>query len=164
MYLVNNAGGLLGRVPLDELTPEIRRQDLELNLTSVFLGLRRVLPEMRRRGSGSVVNVSSVSGFRAQSDGIGYQAAKAGIEVLTRSAAVRFAPDGVRVNSVVPSVVATPALEKEAESRTAEFLSRVPMGRGATIDEIAAAVCFLASNEASFITGTNLIVDGGYLA
>ena len=162
--LINNAGGLIGSVPLEQLSPEVWRLELELNLTSVFLGMRRVLPEMRQRGSGSVVNVSSVSGFRAQRDGVGYQAAKAGIEVLTKSAAVRFAPHGVRVNSVVPSVVDTPALGKEAQSRTAEFVSRVPLGRGASIDEIASAVCFLASGEASFITGTNLIVDGGYLA
>jgi 3alpha(or 20beta)-hydroxysteroid dehydrogenase len=162
--LVNNAGGLIGAVPLEELSADIWRQELDVNLTSVFLGMRRVLPEMRRRGSGAVVNVSSVSGFRAQPDGVGYQAAKAGIDVLTKSAAVRFAPHGVRVNSVVPSVVATPANEKEAGSRTADFVSRVPMGRGATIDEVAAAVCFLASGEASFITGANLVIDGGYLA
>jgi 3alpha(or 20beta)-hydroxysteroid dehydrogenase len=162
--LINNAGGLIGSVALEQLSPEIWRQELELNLTSVFLGMRRVLPEMRRRGRGSVVNVSSVSGFRAQRDGVGYQAAKAGIEVLTKSAAVRFARDGVRVNSVVPSVVGTPALGKEEQSRTTEFISRVPMGRGASIDEVASAVCFLASEDASFITGANLVVDGGYLA
>jgi 3alpha(or 20beta)-hydroxysteroid dehydrogenase len=162
--LVNNAGGLIGSVPLEELSLDTWRRELDLNLTSVFLGMRQVLPGMRARGSGVVVNVSSVSGFRSQEDGVGYQAAKAGIEVLTRSAAARFARFGVRVNSLVPSVVNTEALEREPPERSARFVARVPMGRPASVDEVAAAACFLASEEASFITGANLLVDGGYLA
>ena len=110
------------------------------------------------------MNIGSVSGIAAQHDAPAYQAAKAGVHMLTRNAAVTYADVGVRVNAVSPSVITTAGLAKETDERTAEFLARVPMGQAGEPADVAAAVLFLASDESSYVTGANLPVDGGYLA
>jgi NAD(P)-dependent dehydrogenase (short-subunit alcohol dehydrogenase family) len=161
--LVNNAGGLLSAATLHEHTLADWRGTLDLNLTSAFLGMRAVIPLMLARGSGSIVNVASISGVVGQDDAPAYQAAKAGLVLLTQNAAVTYAKQGIRVNSLSPSVVATRAADLEDE-RSASFVARVPLGRPATPAEIAAAAVFLASDESSYVTGANLPVDGGYLA
>jgi 3alpha(or 20beta)-hydroxysteroid dehydrogenase len=162
--LVNNAGGLLDAQTLHETSLETWQRTLELNLTSVFLGTRAVLPSMIQRGRGAVVNVCSVSGVVGQTDAPAYQAAKAGVLLLTKNAAVTYGGAGVRVNALTPSVVATGALRRETDARTASFVRKVPLGRAATPAEVAAAAVFLASSEASYVNGANLVVDGGYLA
>jgi NAD(P)-dependent dehydrogenase (short-subunit alcohol dehydrogenase family) len=162
--LVNNAGGLLNASVIHEHDVRSWQATLELNLTSVFLGMRRVLPPMLERRSGSIVNLASVSGITAQPDAPAYQASKAGVVMLTRNAAITYGPRGVRINAVSPSVVATPALDLEPPERLEAFLSRVPLGRAADPDDIAAAVAYLASDEAAFVSGAVLAVDGGYLA
>jgi NAD(P)-dependent dehydrogenase (short-subunit alcohol dehydrogenase family) len=133
-------------------------------MTSVFLGMRAMLPLMLARGRGSIINVCSASGVVGQTDAPAYQAAKAGALLLTRNAAVTYGGRGVRVNSLTPSVVGTPALERESDERTASSLRKVPLGRAATPAEVAAGAGFLASNESSYVKGSNLVVDGGYLA
>jgi 3alpha(or 20beta)-hydroxysteroid dehydrogenase len=162
--LVNNAGGLLDARVLHETSVDTWLQTLELNLTSVFLGMRAVLPSMLERGSGAIVNVCSVSGIAGQADAPAYQAAKAGVLLLTKNAAVTYGGSGIRVNALTPSIVATRALQRETAERTASFLANVPLGRAATPAEVAACAVFLASPEASYVNGTNLVVDGGYLA
>jgi NAD(P)-dependent dehydrogenase (short-subunit alcohol dehydrogenase family) len=162
--LVNNAGGLLSSAVLHEHTLDAWRATLDLNLTSVFLGMRAVLPLMLRAGGGAIVNVCSFSGLVGQPDAPAYQAAKAGVWLLTRNAAVTYARQGVRVNAVTPSVIATPALALESDERTASFLERVPMGRAGRPEDVAGAAAYLAGDDARFVTGANLAVDGGYLA
>jgi 3alpha(or 20beta)-hydroxysteroid dehydrogenase len=162
--LVNNAGGLITAARIHEHGFDEWVRTLELNLTSVFLAMRAIIPLMAAFGGGSIVNIGSVSGLAAQDDAPAYQAAKAGVHMLTRNAAVTYADVGVRVNAVSPSVITTTGLAREADERTATFLARVPMGRAGEPADVAAAVLFLASDESSYVTGTNLPVDGGYLA
>jgi NAD(P)-dependent dehydrogenase (short-subunit alcohol dehydrogenase family) len=162
--LVNNVGGLLSTsMALHEIDMKVWDREIALNLTSVFLGMRAIVPLFLSSGGGAIVNVCSISGFRAQHDGAGYQAAKAGVWLLTKNAAVTYARQGIRVNAVVPSVVAA----QEAgpyDDRTMAFVHKVPLGRMSTADEVATAVVYLASDAASFVTGSKIIVDGGYLA
>jgi 3alpha(or 20beta)-hydroxysteroid dehydrogenase len=162
--LVNNAGGLLSSAVLHEHGTEVWRRTLELNLTSVFFAMRTLIPLMLRRGSGSIINVGSVSGLVGQPDAAAYQAAKAGVSLLTRNAAVTYGPHGIRVNAISPSVVIPPERADDVDRRTASFIDRVPLGRAADPREIASAVVFLASDEAGFVTGSNVAVDGGFLA
>jgi NAD(P)-dependent dehydrogenase (short-subunit alcohol dehydrogenase family) len=162
--LVNNAGGLLTAALVHDHDVAAWRATLELNLTSVFLAMRWALTPMLALGSGSIVNVCSVSGLTGQVDAPGYQAAKAGVAMLTRNAAIAYGPAGIRINAVSPSIVATPALDDEPAERLDAFLSRVPMGRVGQPEDIAAAIAYLASDDARYVTGANLAVDGGYLA
>jgi NAD(P)-dependent dehydrogenase (short-subunit alcohol dehydrogenase family) len=162
--LVNNAGGLLDSSPLHEASLAAWTRTIDLNLTSVFLGMRALLPLMLPRQRGTIINVCSVSGIAGQSDAPAYQAAKAGVLLLTRNAAVTYGSAGIRVNALTPSVVETPGLDREAGERTAAFLAKVPMGRAASAAEIAAGAVYLASSESSYVNGANLVIDGGYLA
>jgi NAD(P)-dependent dehydrogenase (short-subunit alcohol dehydrogenase family) len=162
--LINNAGGLLSSATLHDHAVAAWRATIDLNLTSVFLGMRAVVPLMRRRGGGAIVNLCSFSGLVGQADAPAYQAAKAGVWLLTRNAAVTYAADRIRVNAISPSVIDTPALRHETDERTASFLARVPLGHPGTPRDVAGAAAYLVSDEAAYITGVNLPVDGGYLA
>ena len=163
--LVNNAG-ISGAVP-DRMSTEYFDRLMAVNTRGTFLGMKTVIPELRKAGGGAIVNVSSISGFIGQEFvHMGYNGAKAAIRVMTKSAAVQFARDGIRINSVHPGMMppmrtsvtaADPALREKV-------LATVPMGRGGLADEVAYPVLFLASDEASYITGTELVVDGGFLA
>ena len=162
--LVNNAGGLLTADAIDRHDLGTWRATLELNLTSTFLGMRWALPKMLERGQGAIVNVASVSGMTAQPGAPAYQAAKAGVVMLTRNAALTYGPSGVRVNAVCPSVVRTPGAAEDPPERLQAFLSRVPLGHPAEPEDVAAAIAYLASDEARYVSGAILAVDGGYLA
>jgi 3alpha(or 20beta)-hydroxysteroid dehydrogenase len=162
--LVNNAGGLITSAVLHQHDVDEWRRTLDLNLTGAFLGIRAFLPSMLERGSGVVVNMASFSGVTAQPDAAAYQAAKAGLLMLTRNAALTYAGRGIRVNAISPSVISTPALEQEHDARVGYYLDRIPMRRPGQPSEVAAAAVFLASDDARYITGVNLPVDGGYLA
>ncbi len=162
--LVNNAGGLISAATLHEHSVEDWQRTLELNLTSVFLGMRAVIPMMLAAGGGSIVNIASVSGVVGQPDAPAYQAAKAGVGLLTRNAAVTYAAQGIRVNAISPSVIVTPGLGETTDERTASFLRRVPMGRAGLGEDVAAAVVYLAGDGAAYVTGANIPIDGGYLA
>ncbi len=162
--LVNNAGGSTD-VPLDDLGEDQWDRDVDLCLKGTFLCTQAVLPAMRRRG-GAIVNVASVNAL-ADFGNEAYSAAKAGILALTRSVAVRYGPDGVRCNAVAPGTVRTASWD-ERERTDPGRLDRLggwyPLGRVGAPDDIASAVLFLASDEAAWITGATLPVDGGLMA
>jgi NAD(P)-dependent dehydrogenase (short-subunit alcohol dehydrogenase family) len=163
--LVNNAG-ISGAVP-DRLSTEHYDRLMAVNARGTFLGVKHAIPELRKAGGGSIVNVSSVSGLVGQTFvHMGYNAAKAAIHVLTKAAAVQFAIHGIRVNSVHPGYMPPmrTSVSTADPAQRAAMMQAVPMGRTGRPEEVAYAVLFLASDEASYITGTELVVDGGLLA
>ncbi len=141
------------------------RRVQEVNLTSVYLGCKAVLPYMQKQGKGSIINTASfVATLGAATSQISYTASKGGVLAMTRELGVQFAREGIRVNAISPGPVATPLLlelfAKDPE-RAQRRLVHVPMGRFGEPEEIAAAVTFLASDDASFMTASNFLVDGG---
>jgi len=141
------------------------RRVQEVNLTSVYLGCKAVLPHMLRQGKGSIINTASfVASLGAATSQISYTASKGGVLAMTRELGVQFARQGVRVNALSPGPVATPLLMELFASdpeRAQRRLAHVPLGRFAQPEEIAAAVAFLAGDDASFVTASNFLVDGG---
>jgi NAD(P)-dependent dehydrogenase (short-subunit alcohol dehydrogenase family) len=164
--LVNNAG-ISGSSGVDPLSSEAWDRVMDVNAKGVFLGLKYAIPAMQKMGSGSIVNISSISGFVGQDYvHMAYNASKGAVRIMTKSAAVQYAKDGIRVNSVHPGVMPpmqTSRVTANAEQRQ-RMLAQVPMGREGRREEVGYAVLFLASDEASYITGTEVVVDGGYLA
>jgi NAD(P)-dependent dehydrogenase (short-subunit alcohol dehydrogenase family) len=164
--LVNNAG-ISGTFDPDTLSTAAWDALMNVNAKGVFLGMKHAIPRMREAGGGAIVNISSISGFVGQpSVHMGYNASKGAVRIMTKAAAVQYAKDGVRVNSVHPGFMPPMRTSKaSADPRwRAAMLAAVPMGREGRVEEVAHAVLFLASDEASYITGTELVVDGGYLA
>ena len=163
--LVNNAG-ISGAVP-DRMSTEYFDKLMAINVRGTFLGMKYAIPEMRNAGGGAIVNLSSISGFVGQEFvHMGYNGAKAAIRMMTKSAAVQYAKDGVRVNSVHPGLMPpmrTSVTAADPKLRE-KLLESVPMRRPGRVEEAAYAILFLASDEASYITGTELVVDGGFLA
>jgi 3(or 17)beta-hydroxysteroid dehydrogenase len=164
--LVNNAG-ISGTYDSDMLSSAAWDKVMSVNAKGVFLGMKHVIPLMKQAGGGAIVNISSISGFVGQ-DGVhmAYNASKGAVRIMTKTAAVQFAPDGIRVNSVHPGFMPPMRTSKTSADPTwrAKMLGAVPMKREGRVEEVAHAVLFLASDEASYITGTELVVDGGYLA
>ena len=164
--LVNNAG-ISGTFDPDTLSTSAWDRLMDVNAKGVFLGMKHAIPLMKKAGSGAIVNISSVSGFVGQ-NGIhmAYNASKGAVRLMTKSAAVQYARSGIRVNSVHPGVL--PAMRSSKATADPAFrekmLAGVPMRREGRVEEVAYAVLFLASDEASYITGTELVVDGGWLA
>ena len=163
--LVNNAG-ISGAVT-DRMSTEYFDRLMAINSRGTFLGIKAGVAQMQKDGGGSIVNLSSISGFVGQPfTHMGYNAAKGAIRLLTKSAAVQYAKDGIRVNSVHPGIM--PPMRSSVTSGDPvlreKLIATVPMGRAGTADEAAYAILFLASDEASYITGTELVVDGGFLA
>jgi NAD(P)-dependent dehydrogenase (short-subunit alcohol dehydrogenase family) len=163
--LINNAG-VSGSDP-DLLSLDVWDQQMNVNAKGVFLGMRTVIPVMQKARSGAIVNISSISGLVGQRVvHMGYNAAKGAVRMMTKAAAVQFARDGIRVNSVHPGVMPpmrTSKMTSDPEVRKS-LLAPVPMGRAGRIEEVACANLFLASDEASYITGVELPVDGGFVA
>jgi cyclopentanol dehydrogenase len=161
--LVNNAG-VYQRKPMHEISEADWDLIMDVNAKGVFLGCKAVLDPMKQSGGGSIVNISSTAGIRASMSSH-YGASKGAVRLMSKSVAAHYAKDGIRCNSVHPGPVDT-AMGYEAvpESVRAERFANIPLGRFARPEEIANAVMFLASDEASFVTGTELIVDGGNTA
>ena len=163
--LVNNAG-ISGAVP-DRMDTGYFDKLMAVNARGTFLGMKYVIPEMQKNGGGAIVNVSSISGFLGQEFvHMGYNGAKAAIRMMTKSAAVQYAKDGIRVNSVHPGVMPpmrTSVTAADPKLRE-KLLESIPMRRAGRVEEAAYAMLFLASDEASYITGTEVVVDGGFLA
>jgi NAD(P)-dependent dehydrogenase (short-subunit alcohol dehydrogenase family) len=164
--LVNNAG-ISGTFDPDMLSTTAWDSLMNVNAKGVFLGMKSVIPSMQKAGRGAIVNISSISGFVGQTGvHMGYNASKGAVRIMTKTAAVQFAKDGIRVNSVHPGFLPpmrTSKTSADPEWR-AKMLKAVPMKREGRVEEVAHAVLFLASDEASYITGTEIVVDGGYLA
>jgi NAD(P)-dependent dehydrogenase (short-subunit alcohol dehydrogenase family) len=163
--LVNNAG-VSGSHP-DRLSLDVWDTQMNINAKGVFLGMRTVIPVMQKAGSGAIVNISSISGIVGQHVvHMGYNAAKGAVRMMSKAAAVQYAKDGIRVNSVHPGIMPpmlTSKMTADPEVRKA-LLAGVPMQREGRIEEVASANLFLASDDASYITGVELPVDGGFVA
>ena len=171
--LVNNIGGSAAGGPV-EMSEEVWDAQIDFNLKSVFLGCKHVLPLMEAQGSGVIINVASTSGLRwTGAAQVAYAATKAAVMQLTKVVAVQYAPKGIRVNCVVPGQLHTPMVETrlagqraggDVEALLASRRKRIPLGFMGDGRDTANAALFLASDEARFITGTEIIVDGGMTA
>jgi NAD(P)-dependent dehydrogenase (short-subunit alcohol dehydrogenase family) len=126
--------------------------------------MKAVLPIMRKAGKGSIVNFSSIWGNVGVAGAAAYSAGKGGVRNLTKNAAISYAPENIRVNSVHPGLIRTPLVEAQSDAMNAGIIAATPMGRMGTPREVANVCLFLASDESSFVTGSELVVDGGYLA
>ena len=164
--LVNDAG-ISGSAVEDLLDSAAWERIMAVNATGTFLGMKFAIPLMKAAGGGSIVNISSISGITGQHGiHVGYNASKGAVRTLTKAAAVQHGADNIRVNSVHPGIMPpmrSSGRTADPETR-AKMLQLVPMGRAGRVEEVANAVLFLASDEASYITGAELWVDGGSLA
>jgi 3(or 17)beta-hydroxysteroid dehydrogenase len=164
--LVNNAG-ISGTFDPDTLSTAAWDTLMNVNAKGVFLGMKHAIPAMQAAGGGAIVNISSISGFVGQDKlHMAYNASKGAVRLMTKSVAVQYAKDGIRVNSVHPGIMPPMRTSKMSADPAwrEKSLRAVPMKREGRVEEVAYAVLFLASDEASYITGTELVVDGGYLA
>jgi NAD(P)-dependent dehydrogenase (short-subunit alcohol dehydrogenase family) len=164
--LVNNAG-ISGTYTSDLASTEAWDRVMDINAKGTFLGMKHAVPAMKRAGGGAIVNISSISGFAGQLGvHMAYNASKGAVRIMTKAGAVQWARDNIRVNSVHPGFM--PPMRTSVGSAKPEWrekvLATVPMRREGKVEEVAHAVLFLASDEASYITGTELVVDGGFLA
>ncbi|GAA1619446.1 SDR family NAD(P)-dependent oxidoreductase [Leucobacter chromiireducens] len=161
--LVNNAG-MIEYEPVDELSIEAWNRVVAVNQTGPFLGMRAVIPHMVARGSGSIINVSSIWGNAAVSGAHAYHATKGAVRNMSKNAAITYAASGVRVNSLHPGFIWTPLTQNQDPAVNEFVIGQTPMGRPGTPAEIAHGALFLASDASSFMTGSELVIDGGYLA
>lgn len=164
--LVNNAGGGRGKGRIDEETLEDHRFVVELNLTGVWSGMRRVIPAMGERG-GSIINISSIDGLVGVSGLSTYVATKFAVTGMTRSLAMELGGRGIRVNAIHPGIIGTPLVKgthPKVMERLQKAIDRQPIKRMGEPEEIANAALFFASDESSYCTGSSLVVDGGHIA
>lgn len=163
--LVNNAGIYPLGLNMDKTTDELWGKTLSVNLTGPFIGTQLCIPHMRKSGGGAIVNISSIAGL-VGGNGAAYSASKAGVALLTKDNAVELAKDNIRANSIHPGGVVTPMTEFIATMEGGDEMVKnmCPMERMGTAEEIANGALFLASDEASYITGAELVIDGGMIA
>lgn len=163
--VVNNAG-ISGRTTVEETPAENWDRVMEVNGKGVFLGTKLAIPELRKAGGGSIINISSIYGIVGSETSASYHASKGAVRIFTKSAAIQYAGEGIRVNSVHPGFVDSPmtaaahALPEVHDLR----VGRTPLGRMGTPEDIAAGILYLASDESSFVTGSELVIDGGMTA
>jgi len=164
--LVNNAGILI-RKGIEDTTEEDWDRIMGVNAKGAFLGTKHSIPAMRQAGGGSIVNISSTAGLVASPSGsASYTASKGAVRLLTKSTAVQYAKEGIHCNSIHPGPIDTDMIQETLTdpAKLEERMQRLPMGRVGTADEIAYGVLYLASEEASFVTGSELVIDGGTTA
>ncbi|KAI0503009.1 2,5-dichloro-2,5-cyclohexadiene-1,4-diol dehydrogenase [Xylaria bambusicola] len=159
-----NAAGVMDYALLHETEFSSWRHTLDVDLDGVMLGMRAVIPLMKSRGGGSIVNFSSALATIAFAGSPGYHAAKAAVMHLTRNAAVTYAADKIRVNAVLPGIIDTPMVRKQPDEYNAAAVARTPLGRMGTAREIAKCVLFIASEDAAYMTGSAVTIDGGLSA
>ena len=163
--LVNNAA-IYSRVPIEQTSAEEWDNIMAVNARGVFLGTKHSIPEMRRAGGGSIVNISSTAGLVGSARGSAYSASKGAVRLLTKSTAVQHASEGIRANSIHPGPIDTDMIADNIatpEGR-AESEARVPLGRIGSVEDVAYGALFLASDESSYMTGSELVIDGGATA
>ncbi|MEK4029846.1 SDR family NAD(P)-dependent oxidoreductase [Pseudobacillus sp. FSL P4-0506] len=157
--------GIANDGPIHKLDAEAWKKTIDINLTGVFLTDKYAIEQMRAQGTGgAVVNCGSIHSFTGKSGVTAYASAKGGVKLLTQTLGIDYAKEGIRVNAVCPGYIDTPLIKGRSEAINEHLISLHPMGRLGKAEEVAKAVLFLASEDASFITGTTLLVDGGYTA
>lgn len=162
--LINNAGILVFNPVSQQDATEFRRV-LEINLVGTFLGIKAVVPAMKRAGGGSIINISSTGGMEGQPMLSAYASSKWGVRGLSRSAALDLGRNSIRVNTVHPGGIDTPMTRLAgADPEGALYYDRLPISRVGTVDDVAPMVLFLASDESAYVTGAEFVVDGGHLA
>ncbi|MFF3542618.1 SDR family NAD(P)-dependent oxidoreductase [Streptomyces platensis] len=161
-----NIAGILDWPGIEDTREDMWNRVIDVNQKGTWLGMKAAMPLLRATGNASVINTSSVLGLVGSGAAAAYQASKGAVRLLSKTAAVEFARQGVRVNSLHPGVIATPMIQDllNEQGDQQPDIARTPMRRAGHADEIAAAVLFLAGDEASFVTGTELVVDGGLTA
>ena len=162
--LVNNAGAVGSYATITDISVDDWEAVIKLNQTSVFYGMRTMIPLMSKRGSGSIVNISSIWGLVGAAGVAAYQASKGAVSTMTRNGACSYAVSGIRVNSIHPGLIWTPMTEAQDPAISDELVSKTPLGRAGTPQEVAALALFLASDESSYITGAQIPLDGGFTA
>ena len=164
--LVNNAG-VSARGTIEETSVDDWDRVMGINSKGVFLGTRAAIPDMRKSGGGSIINISSQLGLVGMAESSPqYQSSKGAVRIFTKSAAIQYAPEGIRVNSVHPGPIVTPMTEARRSDSAVQqvMVSRIPLGRYGESEDVAYGVLYLASDEASFVTGNELVIDGGWTA
>lgn len=162
--LVNNAGIVRSYAGIVDVAQDDWDAVLRVNLHGTFLGMRSVIPGMRAARRGSIVNFASIWGAVGAVGVAAYQASKGAVRTLTKNAAVTYAADNIRANAILPGLTMTPMVAAQDAELTARLVDQTPLGRGAHPRELAYGALFLASDESSFMTGTELVIDGGYMA
>lgn len=161
--LFNNAG-IISYDSITEIDVETWERDLGVNQTGVMLGMKHSIPLMRESGGGSIINSSSIWGNVGAEGAAAYQATKGAVRNMSKNAALTYVDDGIRVNSLHPGPINTPLMQAQDDAINEEVIATTPMDRMADPREVANGVLFVASDEASFMTGSELVIDGGYLA
>jgi 3alpha(or 20beta)-hydroxysteroid dehydrogenase len=161
--LVNNAG-IIAYEPIEELGLDDWHRIISVDQTGVFLGMREVIPAMKRNGGGSIVNISSIWGSAAVAGAHAYHATKGAVRNMTKNVAMTHVADGIRVNSIHPGYILTPLTAVQAKEVNDQMIATTPMKRPGQPIEVAYGSLYLASDESSYVTGTELVIDGGYLA
>lgn len=161
-----NVAGIVAWEGVESTDLDSWNRVVAVNQTGTWLGMKAAMPELLRSGNASIINVSSILGLIGGGGAAAYHATKGAVRLLTKTAAVEYATRGVRVNSIHPGVIATPMIAEilEAEGDQQSDIQRTPMKRAGRPEEIAAGMLFLASDDASFITGAELVIDGGITA
>jgi len=162
--LINNAG-IFNMSTLEDTSEELWDSIVNINQKGVWLGMKIAVPAMRRRGAGAIVNISSVAGLTGSTGSTAYHGTKGAVRLLTKAAAVQYAGEGIRVNSVHPGIIGTQMIDIiPKDQREAIVKTVVPMKREGSAEEVAKVVLFLVSDDASYVTGAEFVVDGGYTA
>ena len=163
--LINNAG-TGGRLTLMETSEEDWDAQIDVHAKGVFLGMKYAVPEMRKAGGGSIINVSSIYGLVGSRTSTAYHAAKGASRIITKSAAIQYAGENIRVNSIHPGFCRTPMTNDSYQNpeHYDALLERIPMGRVGKPEELAQGMLYLASDESSYVTGSELVIDGGVTA
>ena len=160
--LVNNAG-VSHRTGVEETTSEAWDKVMDVNVKGVFLGTQAAIPEMRKAGGGSIINISSIYGLVGSGGSAAYHASKGAVRIFTKSTAIQYASENIRANSVHPGFIDTPMTRAHHDDPNVhqERVAKTPIGRMGQPEDIAAGILYLASDESSFVTGSELVIDGG---